>query len=174
MFHSNGDKQDFVHRFKTVRVTKNLAMTGSRSERISCYEDLRRPIVTDFIFFGIDRAIGVNFKQTLVLGQTQTLVFGVSGYPPLTYLWTKDGQRVTFGGRLTLNPQTGSVTFKPVQKIDEGNYTCEVISPKLGGHSFDPISAVVIGKVHCEAFAPRENTDHDTGATILSAIVLHF
>ena len=164
MFHWNGYKQDFVHRFKAVRVTKNLAMTGSRGERISCYEDLRkRPVVTNFIFFGIDRITDVNLKQTLLLGQTQTLVFGVSAYPPLTYAWTKDGQylNVRFGGRLTLNPQTGSITFKPVQKIDEGNYTCQVFSTKLGDHTFDPISAVVIGKVHCEAFAPRENTDHD-------------
>ena len=88
---------------------------------------------------------------------------GASGYPPLTYIWTKDGQYVRFGGRVTLDPKTGSITFKPVQKIDKGNYTCEVVSTKLGGHTFDPISAVVIGKVHCEAFAPRENTDHDTG-----------
>ncbi|XP_073255158.1 uncharacterized protein [Porites lutea] len=92
------------------------------------------------------RVTDVNLKQTLLLGQTQTLVFGVSAYPPLTYAWTKDGQylNVRFGGRLTLNPQTGSITFKPVQKIDEGNYTCQVFSAKLGGHTFDPISAVVI------------------------------
>ena len=109
--------------------------------------------MTNFIFFGIDRTVGVNLKQTLLLGQTQTLVFGVSAYPPLTYTWTKDGQLVTFGGRITLNSQTGSITFKPVQKIDKGNYTCIVSSPKLGNHIFDPISAVVIGKVHCEAFA---------------------
>lgn len=158
-------KQDFVHRFKAVRVTENLATTGYRGERISCYEDLRRPIVTNFIFFGIDRIIGVNFKQTLVLGQTQTLVFGVSGYPPLEYTWIKDGQQVTFGGRLTLNPQTGSVTFKPVQKIDEGNYTCQVFSNKLGGHTFDPISAVVIGKVYCEAFDPQY---HQPSSSILN------
>ncbi|CAH3028072.1 unnamed protein product [Porites evermanni] len=109
------------------------------------------------------RITDVNLKQTLLLGQTQTLVFGVSAYPPLTYAWRKDGQYLNarFGGRLTLNPQTGSITFKPVQKIDEGNYTCQVFSTKLGDHTFDPISAVVIGKVHCEAFAPRENTDHD-------------
>ena len=149
---------------KPLELQKILLMTDSRSERISCYKHLRRrPIVTNFIFFGIDRVTDVNLKQTLLLGQTQTLVFGVSAYPPLTYTWTKDGQylNVTFGGRLTLNPQTGSITFKPVQRIDEGNYTCQVSSTKLGDHTFDPISAVVIGKVHCEAFAPRENTDHD-------------
>ena len=81
------------------------------------------------------------------MGQLETLVLDVSGYPQLTYEWTKDGQKVTFGGRITLNPQTGSITFNPVRMIDEGNYTCEVISAKLGGHTFDPISAKVIGKV---------------------------
>ena len=81
------------------------------------------------------------------MGKMGTLVFDVSGYPQLTYDWTKDGQKVTFGGRITLNPQTGSITFNPVQMIDEGNYTCQVISDKLGGHTFDPISARVIGKV---------------------------
>ena len=91
--------------------------------------------------------MGVNLKQTLQMGQTGTLVFDVSGYPPLTYTWTKDGQQVTFGGRITLNAQTGSITFNPVQMIDEGNYTCVVSSTKLGGHTFNPISARVIGKV---------------------------
>ena len=81
------------------------------------------------------------------MGQMGTLVFDVSGYPQLTYNWTKDGQKVTFGGRITLNPQTGSITFNPVGMIDEGNYTCQVISDKLGGHTFDPISVRVIGKV---------------------------
>ena len=82
------------------------------------------------------------------MDQIGTLVLDVSGYPQLTYDWTKDGQKVTFGGRITLNPQTGSITFNPVRMIDEGNYTCEVISADLGGHTFDPISARVIGKVH--------------------------
>ena len=81
------------------------------------------------------------------MGQTDTLAFDVSGYPPLSYTWTKDGQQVTFGGRITLNSQTGSITFSPVRMIDEGNYTCQVTSAKLGGHTFDPISARVIGKV---------------------------
>lgn len=81
------------------------------------------------------------------MDQKGILVLDVSGYPQLTYDWTKDGQKVTFGGRITLNPQTGSITFNPVRMIDEGNYTCEVISAKLGDHTFDPISARVIGKV---------------------------
>ena len=81
------------------------------------------------------------------MGKMGTLVLDVSGYPQLTYDWTKDGQKVTFGGRITLNPQTGSITFNPVQMIDEGNYTCQVISDELGGHLFDPISARVIGRV---------------------------
>ena len=31
------------------------------------------------------------------MDQKGTLVLDVSGYPQLTYDWTKDGQKVTFG-----------------------------------------------------------------------------
>ena len=82
------------------------------------------------------------------MGQVGTLVLDVSGYPPITYTWTKNGQQVTFGGRKILNSQTGSITFNPVLMIDEGNYTCTVSSLKLGGYTFEPISAKVIGKVN--------------------------
>ena len=108
------------------------------------------PLIThDFNLSSTDVIQGVNFKQTLELGKTETLVLDVSGYPDLTYSWTKDGQPITFpaGGRLTLDSHTGSITFSPVVQSDQGNYTCVVTSTILGDHDFDPISLTVIGKI---------------------------
>ncbi|CAH3162383.1 unnamed protein product [Porites evermanni] len=118
------------------------SVTAQDGGEYRCQGSLNSGVFTLNVNYDVQDA--VTLKQTLRMDQLGTLVLDVSGYPQLTYEWTKDGQKVTFGGRITLNPQTGSITFNPVRMIDEGNYTCEVISTKLGGHTFDPISARVI------------------------------
>lgn len=90
----------------------------------------------------------VVLQQQLHLGRTETLQLDVSAYPDLTYKWTKDGQAVTFpaGGPRKLDRHTGSITFNPVQKSDEGNYRCDVTSNVFTDHTFSNIIATVIGK----------------------------
>ncbi|XP_020602436.1 neural cell adhesion molecule 1-like isoform X3 [Orbicella faveolata] len=66
-------------------------------------------------------------KQELHLGRPGTITLDVSAYPPLTYDWRKDGQKLEFpmAGK-TLDPYTGSISIDNVQEADEGNYTCTV------------------------------------------------
>ena len=77
------------------------------------------------------------------------MFLNVFAYPQLTYKWTKDGQPVAFDGRTTLDQNSGSITFNPVQQSDEGNYTCVITDSVGASHTFDnpPINVKVIGKL---------------------------
>jgi len=83
-------------------------------------------------------------KQELHLGRPGTITLDVSAYPPLTYDWRKDGQKLEFpmAGK-TLDPYTGSISIDNVQEADEGNYTCTV---KFGTADTVEIEVTTIGK----------------------------
>ena len=83
-------------------------------------------------------------KQELYLGRPGTITLNVSAYPPLTYDWRKDGQKLIFpmAGK-TLDPYTGSISIDNVQERDEGNYICTV---KFGTADTMEIEVTTIGK----------------------------
>ena len=83
-------------------------------------------------------------KQELHLGRPGTIRLDVSAYPPLTYDWSNDGQKLEFPmARKTLDPYTGSITIDNVQERDEGNYICTV---KFGTADTVEIEVTTIGK----------------------------
>ena len=83
-------------------------------------------------------------KQELHLGRRGEITFDVSAYPPLTYDWSKDRQKLEFpmAGK-TLDPYTGSITIDNVQESDEGNYSCTVT---FGTSDTVEIEVTTIGK----------------------------
>ena len=83
-------------------------------------------------------------KQELHLGRPGTIRLDVSAYPPLTYDWSKDRQKLEFpiAGK-TLDPYTGSISIDNVQESDEGNYTCTVV---FGTGDTVEIEVTTIGK----------------------------
>lgn len=47
----------------------------------------------------------------------------------LTVTWKKDGQALTAGGRVIFAKDMRSIMIEPVQKEDNGEYTCQLINP---------------------------------------------
>ena len=86
----------------------------------------------------------VATKQELHLGRPGTIELGVSAYPPLTYDWRKEGQKLVFPmtGKI-LDPYTGTISIENVQEADEGKYTCTV---KFGTADTVEIEVTTIGK----------------------------
>lgn len=69
----------------------------------------------------------------------------VPAFPSPTYEWVKDEQELTFpdpSGRRSLDSYTGSIFITPVQKSDEGNYSCTVT---LGTGDTAHIEVTVVG-----------------------------
>ena len=98
-------------------------------------------------FFQVDTGHVVT-KQELHLARPGAITLDVSAYPPLTYDWRKEGQKLEFPmvGK-TLDPYTGSISIDNVQESDEGNYTCTV---KFGTADTVEIEVTTIGKFfHC-------------------------
>ena len=95
-------------------------------------------------FFQVDTGHVVT-KQELHLARPGTITLDVSAYPPLTYDWRKEGQKLEFPmvGK-TLDPYTGSISIDNVQESDEGNYTCTV---KFGTADTVEIEVTTVGKV---------------------------
>ena len=58
-------------------------------------------------------------------GQTATLQCGVSGEPPPSVAWFREGGgEVTSGGRYTVSSTSGELTVSGVELSDEGSYYC--------------------------------------------------
>ena len=58
-------------------------------------------------------------------GGTATLQCGVSGEPPPSVAWFKEGGgQVSGGGRFAISSATGELTVSGTQLSDEGNYYC--------------------------------------------------
>jgi hypothetical protein len=80
-------------------------------------------------------------------GDTVTLKVGVSGIPPFTYLWKKNGEAITDNPPHITGQGTDTLTITNATSADEGNYTVDVtnfmdtITSSSGGAmvSIDPL-----------------------------------
>lgn len=76
---------------------------------------------------------GVNVSgPTAVLlagNSSANLSCGADAGEVLTVTWKKDGQALTAGGRVVFAKDMRSVMIEPVQKEDNGEYTCQLSNP---------------------------------------------
>ncbi|TWW65893.1 Carcinoembryonic antigen-related cell adhesion molecule 1 [Takifugu flavidus] len=110
---------------------------GAEAGQFSCVasnDKTKRAVTSAAVSFAVMGAItGVN-----VSGPTAVLLAGNSSAnlsceadagEVLTVTWKKDGQALTTGGRVVFAKDMRSVMIEPVQKEDNGEYTCQLSNP---------------------------------------------
>ncbi|KAK9527102.1 hypothetical protein VZT92_015764 [Zoarces viviparus] len=109
-------------------------------------------------------------SSAAVSGPTATLIAGNStaslscqeaGGTVETRTWMKDGQTLTAGGRQVISADKKSLTIKPLEKEDNGEYTCQLsnsVSSVKGSYTmvvnYGPDAAVVTGDDAVEVTEP--------------------
>lgn len=123
------------------------------------------------VFIIIDEISGVELaapNDTLVAGSSSaSLNCSETGGSMPTFTWLKDGFPLNFNDRVVISADKKSVLIKPVQKEDNGEYSCEVSNPVntvsakasltvdagSGGLSGGAIAGIVIGVLAAVALA---------------------